>query len=95
MNCNHCPGEALYRPVLLLRSASGKKPRRAAFKTIGLCEQHKDSAKVEDFVSNSSWDRIVRYLCESGKPSPARKATTLDFDLIVESPQTQGEDLPF
>ena len=94
MNCNHCPSEALYRPVLLLRSAAKKKPRRAAFKTIGLCEQHKDSAKVTDFVSNSSWDRIVRYLLESGKPAPARGATTLDYELIVESP-LDTEDLPF
>ena len=94
MNCNRCPSEAVYRPVLLLRTSSAKKPRRAAFKNIGLCEQHKDSAKVTDFVSTSSWGRIVRYLSESGKPAPARGATTLDFDLIVESP-VNTEDLPF
>jgi hypothetical protein len=86
--------EATYRPVLLLRSGSGKRPRPAAFTTIGLCEQHKDSAKVSDFISTSSWDRIVRYLRESGKPAPARNATTLDFELIVESP-VNTEELPF
>jgi hypothetical protein len=94
MNCNRCPAEAVYRPVLLLRTASAKKPRRAAFKTIGLCEQHKDAAKASDFLSTSTWDRIVRYLCEAGKPAPARNATTLDFELIVESP-TNTEELPF
>ena len=86
--------EATYRPVLLLRTSSAKKPRRAAFTSIGLCEQHKDSAQVADFVSGSSWDRIVRYLREAGKPAPARNATTLDFELIVESP-LNTEELPF
>jgi hypothetical protein len=69
---------------------------------IGLCEMHKDTAKLADFISPASWDRIVRKLAEWGKPVPVRRLTTLRFERIgtnVESMATESatatQALPF
>lgn len=59
------------------------------------CERHKDEAKLTDFISLSSWDKIVRFLREAGKPAPKRNLTTLRF-VVVGSPESKdGDELPF
>jgi hypothetical protein len=55
---------------------------------------HKDAAKLTDYITPSSWDRITRYMAECGKPVPKRNLTTLRFDRIG-SPEVPDEELPF
>jgi hypothetical protein len=78
-----------------MRTAVKASPVRASFTNLGLCEQHKDAARLSDFLSESSWDKIVRYMREAGKPAPKRHLTTLRF-IVVSSPEsTDAVELPF
>lgn len=97
MNCTHpkCPGRGVWRPLLEMRASVKSPPRTATFVDLVLCEQHKDAAKLTNFISASSWDKIVRHLREAGKPAPKRTLTTLTF-IVVDSPlSTDTEELPF
>ena len=97
MNCTHqrCPGLGVWRPLLEMRTSVKSPPRSATFADMTLCERHKDEAKLADFISLSSWDKIVRFLREAGKPAPKRNLTTLRF-VVVGSPESTPEDeLPF
>lgn len=104
MNCTRqkCPGQSAWRPILLLRASHKGRPVRATFTELGLCERHKDEAEVSDFLSTSTWDKLVRFMREAGKPAPRRGLTRLDFENLLPPQITQGsslddpgEDLPF
>ena len=97
MKCTraNCPGRLVWRPLLEMKVSVKSPPVRAIFTQLGLCEQHKDAARLTDFLSGSSWDKIVRYMREAGKPAPRRNLTTLRF-VVVSSPEsTDAEQLPF
>ena len=97
MNCTrpNCPGRLVWRPLLEMRTSVKASPVMGTFTELGLCEQHKDAARLSDFLSESSWDKIVRYMREAGKPAPKRNLTTLRF-VVVSSPEsTDAEQLPF
>lgn len=110
MNCfrEKCPGQALWRPVLKLRASAKTQPVRATFTEVALCERHKDQATLADFMSPSSWDKLVRFMREAGKPAPKKSLTVVEYDLLQNSPpdvlqsqpetpenNPQPEDLPF
>lgn len=97
---DNCPGNAIWQPVLGLQVSPKSPVVDAKFSKITLCEMHKDMAKLTDYLSPASWDRIVRFMAECGKPVPRRHLTTLRFDLIGSPSPTsdipqQSEDLPF
>lgn len=97
MNCTHpkCPGRGVWRPLLEMRATTKDIPRKATFADLVLCEKHKDQAKLSDFISTSTWDKIVRFVREAGKPAPKRNLTILRF-IVVGSPESTPEDeLPF
>jgi hypothetical protein len=96
MNCVHdkCPGEAVWQPILSLQVSVKSPTINARFGQLSLCEMHKDAAKLTDYITPSSWDRITRYMAECGKPVPKRNLTTLRFDRIG-SPEVPDEELPF
>ena len=97
MNCTraNCPGRLVWRPLLEMRTSVKAAPVKATFIKLGLCELHKDAARLTDFLSGSSWDKIVRYMREAGKPAPKRNLTTLRF-VVVDSPEsTDAEQLAF
>jgi hypothetical protein len=78
-----------------MRASVKSTPRNATFADMVFCERHKDEAKLTDFISLSSWDKIVRFLREAGKPAPKRHLTTLRF-IVVSSPEsTDAEELAF
>jgi len=78
-----------------MRTSVKATPVKGTFISLGLCEQHKDAARLTDFLSGSSWDKIVRYMREAGKPAPKRHLTTLRF-IVVDSPEsTDAEHLAF
>jgi hypothetical protein len=95
---DNCPGNALWQPVLGLQASPKSPVVVARFAKLALCEMHKDMAKLADYISPASWDRIVRFMAECGKPVPLRRLTTLQFDLIAsaEAPSPTSETaLPF
>ena len=97
MNCTraNCPGPLVWRPLLEMRTSVKAAPVKATFVNLGFCEQHKDAARLKDFLSESSWDKIVRFMREAGKPAPKHNLTTLRF-IVVDSPEsTDAEQLPF
>jgi len=97
MNCSRprCPGRAVWQPVIGLR-ASVKSPEiTARFSQLNLCEMHKDEARLATFLTESSWDRIMRFMREAGKPAPKRNLTTLHFVLVDSPESTDTETLPF
>ena len=97
MNCTraNCPGRLVWRPLLEMRTSIKATPVKGTFVNLGLCEQHKDAARLKDFLSESSWDKIVRFMREAGKPAPKRNLTTLRF-VVVDSPEsTDAEQLAF
>lgn len=97
MNCTRkdCANAASWKPYLVMRASVKSTPLRATFTQLNLCERHKDEASLEDFLSPSSWDKIVRFLREAGKPAPRRQLTTLHYELIDSPESTDAEILPF
>jgi hypothetical protein len=93
MSCSHenCPGTALWLPVLTLQASPKSPVVDATFSKLGLCEMHKDQAKLTDYLTQASWDRIVRFMAECGKPVPRRNLTTLRFVSLTEQP-TEKDD---
>ena len=97
MNCTRqgCPGRAVWRPMLAMR-ASVKSPEvTAKFQDLMLCELHKDEARLMDFLSSSSWDKISRFMVERGKTAPKRHLTTLTYEMVDSPESTDTETLPF
>ena len=97
MNCTRqgCPGRAVWCPTLAMR-ASPKSPEvLGTFREIMLCELHKDEARLMDFLSTSSWDKIIRYMKEAGKTAPKRHLTTLTYEMVDSPESTDTETLPF
>jgi len=97
VNCSHdkCPGPAIWQPVLGLQTSVKSPVVDARFQQLGLCEMHKDQARLTDYISPSVWDRITRYMAERGKPVPRRNLTTLRFVIIASPESTSSEQLPF
>jgi hypothetical protein len=65
------------------------------FRDISLCERHRDAALLTDFLSPSSWDKIVRYMREAGKSEPKRHLTTLRWEMVDSPESSETETLPF
>lgn len=97
MNCTrpNCPGQATWKPYLVMRTSVKSPPLRATFTELNLCERHKDEASLADFISTSSWEKIVRFLRESGRPAPRRQLTTLHYEMVDSPESTDAEVLPF
>ena len=97
MNCTRekCPGRACWRPLLEMRVSVKSPTVKATFSQLQLCENHKDEAKLTDFISGSSWDKIVRYMREAGKPAPKRHLTTLRYEMVDSPASSDTESLPF
>jgi hypothetical protein len=78
-----------------MRTAVRSAELTARFRDLSLCERHKDEAKLTDFLSPSSWDKIVRYMREAGKQEPKRHLTTLRWEMVDSPESTDDVSLPF
>lgn len=98
MKCNHddkCPGRGVWLPLIETRSSAKSPVTKMKFSKLIFCEAHKDGARLSDFLSASTWDKIVRYMREAGKLAPSRSLARLSFE-VVDSPESNGtEELPF
>jgi hypothetical protein len=97
VNCTRdkCEKHAVWKPLLGMRTSVRGTEVIGRFRDLSLCEQHKDAALLADFLSASSWDKIVRYMREAGKPEPKRHLTTLRWEMVDSPESTETETLPF
>ena len=97
MNCTNkkCENRAVWKPLLGMRPSVRSPEVTGRFRDLALCERHKDEARLTDFLSPSSWDKIERYMREAGKPSPKRHLTTLRWEMVDSPESSEAETLPF
>lgn len=97
MKCSYdnCPGRATWQPVLGFQTSVKSPVVDARLSKLAFCEMHKDMARLTDYISPATWERISRFMAEQGKPVPKRNLTSLRF-VIISSPESTAEDqLPF
>ena len=85
-----CVGQGIWRPVLLLKQKDSGKELEAKLDA-DFCESHKDISKLDDVLSPEGWDRIQKFLRESGKGDFIKRATILRWTSSPGAP----EAIPF
>ena len=95
MKCSKtdCPGIGRHSPVLLLRKTKKGSPLRAELRQLAICEGHKESATVNDFLSDEGWDKISKKLREAGKGTFSKGLTSIDWQ--PTEAEVSPEELPF
>ena len=76
----NCPDHGSWKPVLALRTRKEAEPVHMSFAHLTACEDHKQVATVDSFLSPEGFDKLSRILREAGKPVPLRKLTTLHWE---------------
>ncbi len=94
-NCarKDCPGIGYYVPILQIRMKKKDKPLSAELPQLIVCEGHRLSSVVTDFLSDEGWDKIVKHLREAGRGGFSKTLTTLAWREI-EVPN-DSEELAF
>jgi len=97
VNCTRekCENRAVWKPLLGMRISVRSPEVTGRFRDLSLCERHKAEALLADFLSPSSWDKIVRYMREAGKKEPKRHLTTLRWEMVDSPESTDDVSLPF
>lgn len=85
-----CVGIGIWRPILVLKQKNTGKELEASL-DVDLCEAHKDLSKIDDVLSPEGWDKIQKFLRESGKGDFIKKATILRWASSPGAP----EAIPF
>lgn len=57
-----------------------------AYLGLGVCDEHRASAKLEDFLSDDGWAGICEGFRAANRPPPTRELTTLRFEPIGTAP---------
>lgn len=83
MNCARkgCSKTAVWQPNLGLRTASSDVEAEAAI-GIGLCDEHKAEARLEDLVTDKGWEMICGQFGEMGRAIPDRSRTRLIWKVL-------------
>jgi len=91
MDCSmeNCPNTPRWHPVLELRHSKRGPVTRATYLQIRLCDDHKQSSNLGNFLSDEEFTKIAKYMRECGKGAPLQRNTTLDW-----TPVEVGEKLP-
>jgi len=77
-----CENDAEWSPVLYLyppKSYGTKAQPVQAHLTLPTCGSCKVNTKLEDFVSDESWAKLVKAIIEKGKVAPVRERTVLGW----------------
>lgn len=85
-----CVGMGIWRPVLILKHKTAGTELEAKL-DVDLCEAHKDISKLDDILSPEGWDKIQKFLRESGKGEFVKRSTTLRWARSPDAP----EPIPF
>jgi len=73
-----CPNEGVWQPVLLFTPAPDIPPSRA-FLNLWICDEHRLSSTVKDFLSDEVYAKIVRSVDRQRLVIPKRELTKIDF----------------
>mgnify|MGYP001558508631 CR=1 FL=1 len=74
-----CPAEGVWRPLLEIRPWVGyEKQPLGLMMSILVCEFHKQTAVLSDFLGDEGWAQITETLDKIKRPY-LREATTLNF----------------
>jgi len=79
-----CSNDAKYHPSLLLFAPykyNCNDPIRTIL-SLEICEDHKISASLDDFLSNEGWIQLCEMISKAGRVIPERKRTKLTWELI-------------
>lgn len=91
-----CPCNGIWMPVLMFRTTPKSKSMKSRMIELGLCEQHKDTYNIDNFLSNEGWTKIEKFLRENGRQNYKKGLTLLDWELRPEVPKYDPDaDLPF
>jgi hypothetical protein len=71
-----CARTPRWRPSLDLRSRKDGSPTRLTFVRLAYCDEDKEKAKLETFLSDEGFSKIARHLRERGKEVPVQKLTS-------------------
>ena len=84
MRCSHddCQSTPEWHPVLELRSRRGVPATKAVLVQLGYCDAHRETLKLETFLSAEGFARLTKHVREAGKPAPDRSLTTLTWRLL-------------
>lgn len=75
LNCSN-PGR--WMPILFFWFDLKHPPARAAC-SLRICDEHKASSTVEDFLTDDGWEQIVNGFKKQGLKTPDRSLTKLDW----------------
>lgn len=82
MKCNKagCPNDTKYQIVILVYAPKdyGSQPA-AGLMGLFVCEEHKETTKIEDVIDDNGWKQIEQSFIQAGKHPPERKLTKLQF----------------
>ena len=80
--CLHepCTGSGAWRPVLELRSRQNGEITRLRFTKIAICDGHKQSNEIANYLSIEAFDKLAKIMKEAGKKAPVRRLTTLNWE---------------
>lgn len=79
-----CPGEGAWHPTIEVRHKS--RPHVVAPCMLGLavCDAHKRTCVLADFLTAEGWDKIADAMAAAGKARPTSKLTTLGWISVAE-----------
>lgn len=86
MNCSteNCQGDARWRPIFLTRSKKNGPVREVSLFEIAVCDDHKNSDDINNFLSDEGFVKLYKHMIEYGLPAPVQKLTTLDWEELSE-----------
>lgn len=84
---NGCNCDAAYVPVLVLLAPAEQDPLGEipafAHITLGVCEKHKATLTLTDFITDENWEKVLVPFKATGCVMPDRERTTLKFEPLA------------
>ena len=74
-----CPADPRWQPALVLHPRRGGSTSKATFCRLGYCDEHRQIATVETFLSDEGFVKLAKFMRESGKAPPDRALVELDW----------------
>ena len=109
MSCSkeNCEKDGHWRPVFELRPSKKGPITPSVLTQLVLCDDHKASSTLADFLSSEGFTKIVKFMRENGKVAPVQRNTTLTWEklskakletvtpMVLTTPPDSESDLPF
>lgn len=87
-----CEQPGIWLPKLIFRRTKKDEPFGAVLSEKAVCDLHRDHAQLQTYLSDEGWDKISKFLRESGRGRFMKSLTELEF---VPNKQSGETCLPF